>query len=230
MQVHYTYKITNNRTGKSYIGSRSCLGWPLDDIGVKYFSSSTDQEFINEQKSNPENFEYSIFNIFDTREKAIGNEIFLHELYDVSKNENFYNKARQTSIGFDQTGHIPWNKGRSWDEETKRKISETIAGSTVNLSKETRLSKSQKMSQKIWINDGVDEILIDKSQMYKYPEFIKGRIPGKYGGGMKGKCNRNKKAEPRIICEHCNLETNKGNYNRWHGKRCKLNDSFWEEW
>jgi len=26
----------------------------------------------------------------------------------------------------------------------------------------------------------------------------------------------------RIICDHCNISTNKGNYARWHGGKCKL--------
>ena len=25
----------------------------------------------------------------------------------------------------------------------------------------------------------------------------------------------------RIVCEHCQMEMNKGNYGRWHGKKCK---------
>jgi hypothetical protein len=30
------------------------------------------------------------------------------------------------------------------------------------------------------------------------------------------------KAMPKISCPHCNKETDRGNYNRWHGVNCKL--------
>ena len=114
---HYTYRITNIKTNKSYIGVRSCEDIPVEDIGIKYFSSSSDKGFISEQRSNPEHFIYEVINTFDNRVDALTDEIRLHEMYDVCKNSEFYNLSKQTSNGMDFTGG-------NHSEETKLKIGE----------------------------------------------------------------------------------------------------------
>jgi len=105
-KYHYIYRITNIRENKHYIGVRSSSITPYDDLGKKYFSSSTDSEFIKSQKEHPENFIYYIIEIFNTREEALKHEIYLHDKFNVAVNENFYNKAKQTSLGFDTSGII----------------------------------------------------------------------------------------------------------------------------
>jgi len=105
----YTYWITNIKEQKHYIGVRSCNIPPMHDLGIKYFSSKTkngklDYDFLNEQKENPENWEYRIIGLFKSRKDALFNEIELHEVYNVGKNPRFYNSSKQTSIGFDLSG------------------------------------------------------------------------------------------------------------------------------
>lgn len=112
---HYTYKITNIKENKHYIGVRSAEN-PIKDLGIKYFSSSTDKEFMLEQQEFPERFEYKILEVFSTRKLAIAKEIELHDLYDVAVNESFYNMNKQTSSGFCRLG-IPHS------EETLGKMS-----------------------------------------------------------------------------------------------------------
>ena len=106
MKYNYVYKITNKESGKQYIGTRSSKICPYDDIGIKYFSSSKDKEFIQEQKEKPELYEYQILYGFETRMEALEYEIYLHNFYDVGKNPMFYNRAKQTSVGFDRSGII----------------------------------------------------------------------------------------------------------------------------
>ena len=103
-KYHVVYRITHKYKNKHYIGVYSCNKDPYEVIGKKYISSSTDVDFINEQKKLPENFIYQILNIYDTREKALLTEIYIHNKYDVGKNENFYNKAKQTTTRFDTSG------------------------------------------------------------------------------------------------------------------------------
>lgn len=103
-KYHIVYRITHKYKNRHYIGIHSCNMDPYEVIGKKYRSSSTDEDFMTEQKQLPENFIYQILNIYDTRKKAIINEIYIHNIYDVGKNPNFYNKAKQTSTGFDTTG------------------------------------------------------------------------------------------------------------------------------
>ena len=106
MKKHYVYRITNKIENKHYYGVRSTKLEPKDDLGIKYFSSSTDRVFIKGQKENPYNYKYKIIKIFSTREEAIKLEIKLHNKFNVSVNESFYNKAKQTGVGFDSTGNL----------------------------------------------------------------------------------------------------------------------------
>ena len=52
LQKHYVYRITNIILKKYYYGVRSCRIEPKKDLGHKYFSSSTDKLFIQDQKRN----------------------------------------------------------------------------------------------------------------------------------------------------------------------------------
>ena len=90
-KFHYVYQITEISTNKKYIGSRTSKIDPSLDLGLKYFSSSSNAEFIKNQKENPIKFEYKILSIFETKEEAINEEIRLHNLYDVGRNLEFYN-------------------------------------------------------------------------------------------------------------------------------------------
>lgn len=101
---HYVYRISNTKENKHYYGTRTSKVHPKEDLGIKYYSSSTNKEFIKSQKENPQNFKYKIVNIFESREKAISLEIKLHHKFDVGINESFYNKAKQNSLIYDVTG------------------------------------------------------------------------------------------------------------------------------
>lgn len=95
-KIFYTYRITNIVENKHYYGFRGTLLNPEDDIGVVYFSSSSNKNFIKEQKEYPERYKYKI--IIKTRIKSIAQrfEIKLHKYFKVGTNDNFYNRATQT--------------------------------------------------------------------------------------------------------------------------------------
>lgn len=99
----YTYRITNTIKNKHYYGFRSSTIPPKDDLGFQYFSSSTDKEFMEDQKTNNNNYKYKIL-LVSTKEKCINLEIRLHQKFYVSSNTAFYNKANQTSERFTTTG------------------------------------------------------------------------------------------------------------------------------
>ena len=94
-KYHIVYRITHRYKNKHYIGVHSCNKDPYNVIGKRYKSSSSDKDFMNEQKESPENFIYQILNIYDSRKKALSTEIYIHHKYDVGKNPNFYNRAKQ---------------------------------------------------------------------------------------------------------------------------------------
>jgi len=150
---HYTYRIINKTNQKEYIGVRTSNIKPKDDLGHLYFSSSTDLLFIADQKNHPENYSYQVMSIHPSRISAISEEISLHLFFDVARSPNFYNKANQTSSGFDTTG-LRWKvadtrrykkpKSKTHREKirisnlnkqispiTRNKISETLTGITL---------------------------------------------------------------------------------------------------
>jgi len=104
---NYVYRITNIVTRMHYYGVRSCIIEPRLDLGYKYFSTASSIDglaFRADQKVNSLNYRYKIVGLFETRELAIKREILLHNMYDVARNPKFYNQAKQTSTGFDQSG------------------------------------------------------------------------------------------------------------------------------
>ena len=130
-RYHYTYRITNIIENKHYYGSRTTSKYketlPKDDLGIRYFSSSANKWFIKDQRENPQNYKYKILKIFKTRKEAIKLEIKLHNMFNVSINESFYNKSKQTSTKFDTTGCSSWNKGVTPSKESiqKQKITKS---------------------------------------------------------------------------------------------------------
>ena len=62
---HYVYQITNKINGKMYIGSRTSNIEPTNDLGKKYFSSSRDKDFQNEQRENHKNFIYEVLSVYN---------------------------------------------------------------------------------------------------------------------------------------------------------------------
>lgn len=94
---HYTYIIQHKTQDKRYIGVRSCLCTPIED--TDYWGSS---KYL--PKDIRETHVKIILKEFDSREEALLHEISLHKLNDVANNPSYYNKACQTSTGFDTTG------------------------------------------------------------------------------------------------------------------------------
>lgn len=188
----YVYEIKNKLNGKRYIGSRKCEGNPQNDLGIKYFSSSHNKEFMKEQKEYPEHFEYHIIQIFENHKDALLKEIELHDLYNVSVNENFYNLAKQTSTGFTTNGlSIPKT------DEWKRKISNAKKGKKVSpevLEKmkkiprteewKKHLSESRKTHSGPWKGKTFDETykkkLSEAHKQYRNKPIIEFNIDGSF--------------------------------------------------
>lgn len=120
---HYVYRITNTTLKKHYYGKRSSKHSPAQDLGVKYFSSSTDKAFKQDQKDNSQNYRYKVVRVFETAAEAVAFETMLHHKFQVAKNSAFYNRANQTGNGFDTTGQY-----RPLAEATKKKISQAHKG------------------------------------------------------------------------------------------------------
>lgn len=190
---HYTYRITNLVVGKHYYGSRSSKIHPSKDLGKRYFSSSKDKDFKKDQKENAQNYKYKVIRVFDTREEAVAFEIRLHNAFDVGANESFYNRCKQTSVGWDTTGmmcvrdtetgetfqcsidnpeylsgrYVPLSRGRTASDESKAKMSESRKGKTHSVETRKKISESNKGKT------------ISKEHIRKMSEINKGTVPVK---------------------------------------------------
>ena len=103
---HYVYRITSIIENKHYYGKRSSKIEPKLDLGIRYFSSSKDKEFIKDQKQNSQNYKYKIVSLHTSSKEALNKEIRLHNKFNVQNNLNFINIAKQTSTGFTTEGKI----------------------------------------------------------------------------------------------------------------------------
>jgi hypothetical protein len=175
-KYNYVYRITNKVEQKHYYGSRSCNAEPKRDLGIKYFSSSSDEEFKDDQKNHQENYKYKIVRICSTRKEATDLEIKLQKKFNVAKSEAFYNKSIQTSTGFDFSGvkHTPEAKRKmseakqNMSDETKQKMSEAKLG--VPKSEETKLKMSeakQNMSDETKLKMSEAKLGVPKSDEHK---------------------------------------------------------------
>lgn len=94
---HYVYMLESNDDGRFYVGVRSCKCNPEEDTKYKSSSKVVTKEYLDGCSK-------TILGTFESRAEAVSCEIYMHEVYDVGRNKRFFNKAKQTSTGFDTSG------------------------------------------------------------------------------------------------------------------------------
>lgn len=193
MKYHYTYRITNIKEKMYYYGVHSCDCLPKEDIGIKYWSSSKRDGFIDHQKQNPEQYKYKVLKIFNTRVEAVEHEMFLHKKFDVKLHEKFYNDSNQTSTGFDTSGR-PGIKGYTAAKDIN---TGEIVYITTKLFYES--DQYQAINKNLKLSDDVKKLL-SKLRMGVSPD-IKGLTYDEYYGEEKSnqiKQNLSVKASARL--------------------------------
>ena len=100
---HYTYLIQSLDKSMNYIGVRSCQCEIQNDC---YWGTSKHLPWGRKGAKKDQSHQAikTILNTFSTRKEAIADEIRLHKLFNVNTNLMFWNKANQTTTGFDTTG------------------------------------------------------------------------------------------------------------------------------
>jgi len=240
-KYNYVYRITNKIEQKHYYGVRGCNVEPKLDLGIKYFSSSSDKEFRNEQINHPENYKYKIVRSCATRDEADILEIKLQEKFNVAKNESFYNKSTRTSMGFTFSGgkHTPETKqkmseaAQNMSDETKLKMSEAKTGEkNPNFGKERSDETKQKLSE---ANKGVpksDETKLKISEAHKgVPKSDETRQKMSEAAQNMSPEHRQKLSEAakgvsqeQVQCPHCGKIGGKSLMARWHFDNCKYKE------
>lgn len=205
----YVYRITNLIEHKHYYGMRTTDDksiLPSDDLGIKYFSTSYNKNFINEQKENPTNFKYKIIKVCETVSEALELEIKLHERFDVANHKSFYNKANQRKNGFTQT-RKPMSEetrqkliDRGYPQEWKDKISEAKKGKIPRNYDNFILNAKGKK----YIHNGECEkrVSIDELEIYLNDGWESGRY--------------------KELCPHCGKLADISNLKKYHLSKCKM--------
>lgn len=93
MKYFYTYRITNKVLNKHYYGVRTSCVEPHKDLGINYFSSSTDDDFLSDQQLNRDNYKYKVVKIYDSHYDACMGELKLLTRVNADKSDKFYNKT-----------------------------------------------------------------------------------------------------------------------------------------
>lgn len=144
LTYHYTYKITVDNCSdqrKYYIGSRTSNCIPEEDV-FYHGSCKSLKEFL---KSNPNTpYKKEVLAYFPTRYDALEHEIQLHAEFDVARNPEFFNRARQTSTKFSTEGMPAPNLGIPHSEHTKHKMSKSHAGKPKSEAVKRHLSITKK--------------------------------------------------------------------------------------
>ena len=99
----YVYKITNIITDRVYIGYRGHVA-PEKDLGIEYFSSSGDYNFIDDQLMNTNNYNYEILFVFNNQKQAVFRESQILEDVDAQNNKDYYNNSNGCNWYYDSTG------------------------------------------------------------------------------------------------------------------------------
>lgn len=224
MVYHYVYRITNIYKKQHYYGVRTSKLLPIKDIGIKYFSSSNDKDFIKDQKENPQNYKYKVIKTFKDRETALKLEIKLHNRFDVAVNESFYNRSKQTTTKFDTTGlslnkgQISHNKGKKMSNEQKKKISESLKGR--KRPKEVIEKMSLALKGIIPPNKGKK---MSDEQKKKISESLKGDKNVRYGVKHSEETKEKmRKPKEKVKCPYCDKIGGISQMKRWHFDNCKF--------
>ncbi len=234
---HFVYRITHIIRKLHYYGSKT---GELSVLGESYISSSTDLEFIKDQKKNPQDYKYKVIRVFDTPADKMIFESYLHQKFNVKEeNNSFYNKANQTPFGFDTTGKTfifteehrrklsKAREGILHTEESKKKISEANKGKKRTTETKNQLSLSH-MGIIPW-NKGVSHKNETKEKMsLSHYKILKVKCPhcDKIGKPAPMKRwhfdNCGKSIKQKIVtCPHCGKEGGNNNMKRWHFDNCK---------
>ena len=227
---HYTYLLQSKTDDMMYIGVRSCKCLPEED---NYWGSSK-----HLPKDVSDICDKFILGTFNSRKEALQDEINRHNINDVAKNPNFWNKAKQTSTGYDTTG-TTISKERKANisklfknlprtKEHCEKIRQAMLGREITAQARKKISKANKGRPSpfkgISMNVGVPK---SEEHKRKIGDAHRGK---KLSDELRQKMSEVRKGKPapysptryeNIECPHCNKVGMKANMKRYHFDNCK---------
>jgi hypothetical protein len=230
-KFHYVFLTTNIVNGKQYIGDRSCTCDPEKD---NYIGSGKPVFLNAKRKYGKENFKREILEFFSTKQEAFNAQEKYIKEYNTHVSQGGYNISPKGGHGCKDS----WSeesrkklsasrKGFHHTEETKEKCGSSLRGKFHKESTKEKMSLSHKGIKKSnehakHISEGRKGIKFSHEHCKHISESRKGKKPIFSDNGRKVFSNIMSKINQRkILCIYCNYEFNPGNYNRWHGEKCK---------
>jgi hypothetical protein len=181
VEVAHLYKITNKLNGSYYIGKHN--GWHQNNYWGSGFRIKSSIE-----KYGKENFNYEIL-CYGTPEYILQLEEKYVTIELIESDEKCLNlmagglgvgritEETRKKLSFVTAGKNNGMFGKKHSETTKQKIANAILGKP--LKDITKDKLSQITSERIWVNNGVENKRIVLSELEKYKEkgFFRGRAP-----------------------------------------------------
>lgn len=227
---HYIYKTTS-QSGKYYIGRHSTknledgyLGsgkWvrgitdkttltkeileffdsfeELKDAESRYISENIGREGCMNFNNSSVGFASGLLNPAHSKEERERRSIRASGENNPMKNPEVAAKAATS-----QRGKIPVNKGVPMTPEQKRKVSEGRTGCKYSEEGKRKLSESRKKQYE----EGSREV----------PSFA----GFAHSEDTKEQMRKMALDRPKFNCPHCGKDADLGNFNRWHGDKCKM--------
>jgi len=189
--MYYIYTITNKLNGKIYVGFTS--NPTVRWSGHKSQAKTVNRPLYNSMRHHGiENFEFQVIYESEDRDKTLLEmEPYYIRLYDS------YNSGYNCNYGGANTNTDEMR------ENTRKRMRENNPMKNI-----TDHPGWFKVGQKPTITEARNEKIRASKKGIKNHNF------------------QNPKASAhlnsiKIVCEHCNMSTTKGNYARWHGEKCK---------
>ena len=241
----FFYIIRHIDTGKRYAGIKFARGCHPSDLLTKYLTSS---KIVSKLlKENINSFIIDKIIEFENKEDLIEFEEFFLTEVDAIYSDHWFNQSTGKAINPDvvkQTclekyGVDNWMKtdspnkptgfaiGNTYgcftrSKETKDKMSLSFKGRKYSDEHNRRVSESRKGTiateeTRKKMSDARRGVPRPKSFVDKMSKLMSGE-----NNPMYGKLSPRKGVkDEQFICEHCGTAANKGNFNRWHGDRCR---------
>jgi len=203
---HYTYLLQSKTDDMMYIGVRSCDGLVEED---NYWGSS--RHLPNGKGGNLKSVcDKFILGRFESRKDALQDEIRRHRINDVAVSKLFWNRAIQTSTGFDTTGVASWNKDKEFSEESRLKMSESRKGMKLTNETKSKISKGNLGKPK---HNADSRRRISEGNKNKVINAVTRAKMSEARTGVK---------QPITTCPHCDKTGGQRAMTRYHFENCKI--------
>lgn len=209
---HYVYKVTNLVNGNIYVGMRSSILEPEEDVAYMGSGKAIESAI---KKYGVENFYKEVTASFKTRQEAFELEELIVDSEFVKRRDTYNQKVGGLGVG---SGEDHPRFGATITEDHKKKLVEGAKNFADSLTEEDRqrLAKERSLRTKKYWED--PEF---RANQLKRLEENHPRLGRKHSEESKNKMSESAKNRPIFKCPHCSKESRSGVMKYWHFDNCK---------